>query len=108
MSEEWHRIESAERPGYPWYALGTAIVILLALANLALHLYAGRRYGYFRDELYYIACSKHLDWGYVDQPPMIARITRLARLLFGHSLLGLRLLPALATSGLIVITGCLA
>jgi hypothetical protein len=35
-------------------------------------LYAGQNYGYFRDELYYLACALHLDWGYVDQPPLIA------------------------------------
>ena len=27
-------------------------------------------YGYFRDELYYLDCASHLDWGYVDQPPL--------------------------------------
>ena len=44
----------------------------LAAAKLAVHLYAGRHYGYFVDELYYLACSRHLAWGYVDQPPLIA------------------------------------
>jgi len=37
-----------------------------------LHLLTANRYGYFRDEMYYLDCGRHLAWGYVDQPPMIA------------------------------------
>jgi len=29
------------------------------------HMATATRYGYFRDALYYLACSEHLDWGYV-------------------------------------------
>jgi hypothetical protein len=101
-------LNDARRSRHAWYGSGAMIVACLAVANLALHLYAGHRYGYFRDELYYIACGKHLDWGYVDQPPMIALITRATRLFLGDSLVVLRLVPALATSGLILVTGSLA
>src|SRR5258708_23726021 len=86
----------------------TAALAALAACKLLVHLYAGRHYGYFRDELYYLACSEHLDWGYVDQPPLIALITWIARHLFGHSLLGLRLLPAFAGAALVWLTGKLA
>src|SRR5688572_21229411 len=75
---------------------GPAIVWLLALAKLLFHLFTAGSYGIFRDELYYLACAEHLDFGYVDQPPLIALIAWIARHLFGESLLGLRLLPALA------------
>ena len=37
---------------------------------MALHLATGWRYGLFRDEFYYLACANHLDWGYVDHPPL--------------------------------------
>jgi hypothetical protein len=87
---------------------GAAIVLLLALAKLVFHLLIANRYGIFRDELYYLACSEHLDAGYVDQPPLIAFISWIARHLFGESLLGLRLLPALAGAATVWLTGKLA
>ena len=65
-------------------------VALIAAVKLALHLYAGRHYGYFVDELYYLACARHLAWGYVDQPPLIAVIARIARALLGDSLSAIR------------------
>lgn len=92
----------------PWL-LGTGLpVLFLAAAKLALHLYAGRSYGYFVDELYYLACSRHLAWGYVDQPPLIALIARIVTSLFGDSLSGLRLPAALAGAGLVVLAALLA
>jgi 4-amino-4-deoxy-L-arabinose transferase-like glycosyltransferase len=66
------------------------------------------RYGIFRDELYYIACSEHLAWGYVDQPPLIALITWLERHIGGDSLLSLRFLPALAGAVTIWLAGRMA
>ena len=49
-------------------------VVWIAAVTTAIHLYAGHNYGYFVDELYYLACGRHLAWGYVDQPPLIALI----------------------------------
>lgn len=88
--------------------LSTASVLLILFAKLAVHLYAGRRYGFFVDELYYLACSHHLDWGYVDQPPLIAAIAWLVRELLGQSLPAIRLLPALAGIGEIALTVLIA
>jgi len=84
------------------------IVLLIAGAKLLFHLATAGRYGIFRDELYYLACSEHLAWGYVDQPPLIALIAWFARSVFGDSLLGLRLLPALAGAALVWLAGALA
>jgi hypothetical protein len=69
---------------------GPAIVLAIAAADLLFHLLIANRYGIFRDELYYLACSEHLGAGYVDQPPLIAFIAWIARHLFGESLIGLR------------------
>lgn len=84
------------------------VVALIALTKLILHLATDGRYGYFRDELYYIACSRHLDWGYVDQPPLIALVTWLELHLGGSSLHSLRFLPAVAGAALAVLAAFLA
>jgi 4-amino-4-deoxy-L-arabinose transferase-like glycosyltransferase len=84
------------------------VVWTIAGAKLALHLAFASRYGYFGDELYHLACGEHLAWGYVDQPPLIALIAWLVRNTFGDSLLAVRLLPALAGAGLVVLAGMMA
>lgn len=79
-----------------------------ALLTIALHVAFSGLYGYQRDELYFIACAKHLAWGYVDQPPLIAAIVDVSRRLFGDTLAALRILPALSAGGLVALTGSLA
>ncbi len=82
-----------------------AIVGCLSVGLFTLHLVVNGRYGYFVDELYYLACSHHLSWGYVDQPPLIAVITWIERLTLGDSLHALRFLPAVADGLLVLLTG---
>src|SRR5437870_8714950 len=88
-----------------WFASGPAIVLYTAAAKLLLHLLTASRYGIFRDELYYLACGEHLDWGYVDQPPVIGLVAWSARRIFDDSLIGLRLLPAAAGAATVWLTG---
>lgn len=83
-------------------------VVALAAAQLLLHLYAIRNYGVFRDELYYIACGRHLAWGYVDQPPLVALIARAMDSLFPGSLVALRLPAVLAGTALVLLAGWIA
>jgi 4-amino-4-deoxy-L-arabinose transferase-like glycosyltransferase len=87
-----------------WLAAGGSVVLCIAAAKLLVHLYADRYYGYFSDELYYLACARHLAWGYVDQPPLIAFVTRLGTFLWGESLPAIRFFPALAGAGKIILT----
>jgi hypothetical protein len=109
--------ELPNKPHFSASALGedrrhiaAAVKLLLGIAafKLLVHLYAGRHYGYFVDELYYLACSRHLDWGYVDQPPLIALITWIARSLLGDSLPAIRFFPALAGAGKVWLAALLA
>ena len=82
-----------------------AIAASFALAGFVLHLLTNGQYGYFRDELYYIQCGEHLDWGYVDHAPLIALVAKASRTLFGDSLHAIRMFPALASAALILLTG---
>jgi 4-amino-4-deoxy-L-arabinose transferase-like glycosyltransferase len=84
------------------------IVFWIAGAKLAVHLVFIRGYGWFRDEFYYIACSEHLDWGYVDHPPLVAVVTALTRGLLGDSIVAVRLPAALAGAASVVVAGLLA
>jgi hypothetical protein len=91
-----------------WVFGATSILAGLAAATLLLHFLGIRHYGFFRDELYYMACGEHLAWGYVDQPPLIALAAWFSRHLLGDSLVSLRLLPVLAGAAVVFMTGILA
>ena len=84
------------------FADGMALIWAIALAKFLFHVYFNNRYGYFRDEFDYMSCGDHLQWGYVDQPPLIPFLTHISRAVLGDSLRAIRFLPALATSLLVV------
>jgi hypothetical protein len=90
------------------FTSGPALVLYIAAGKLLLHLLTAARYGIFRDEMYYLACSQHMAWGYVDQPPLTVLIAWIGRHLFGESALAIRLLPALTGALVVWFTGKLA
>jgi len=99
---------SQEQPAKSAPETSLGVILTLALSKLAIHLLFNGRYGYFVDELYYVACSEHLDWGYVDQPPLIAVLTRFSRWLGGDSLHSIRFLPAVAGALKVFLAGLIA
>ena len=90
------------------HSIESVLIAVFSAAGLLVHLLTNGRYGYFRDELYYIACARHLDLGYVDQPPLSILLLRLSQLLLGDSLFAIRLLPALAGAAIVALTGIIA
>lgn len=78
--------------------------LVLGLAALAFHLAFNGGYGVFRDELYFIVCGRHPDWGYVDQPPLVPLLAAGSYALFGDFWTGFRLVPALALSATVALT----
>jgi Dolichyl-phosphate-mannose-protein mannosyltransferase len=85
-----------------------SMLLLFALAKLLIQLAGINHYGFFRDELYYMACGEHLAWGYIDQPPLVALVAWFARHALGNSLFAVRLLPAVAGAAVIFLTGWIA
>lgn len=81
------------------------LISFLSLFKLLLHFATNRNYGYFRDEMYYLACGEHLDWGYVDQSPLIGLVAYVTRALLGDSLFAVRFFPAIAGAALVFTTG---
>lgn len=75
----------------------------LALFKLLIHLLTAGNYGLFVDELYFLASGQHLAWGYVDMPPLIPLLAHLARLIFGESVAGIHIFPAIAGAGKVMI-----
>ena len=66
------------------------------------------RYGWHRDELYYLASSRHLALGYVDYPPITPLLARVDQAIFPGSLPGLRLLTVLAGAVIIIVAALIA
>jgi 4-amino-4-deoxy-L-arabinose transferase-like glycosyltransferase len=79
-----------------------------AAGVVALELAVSARYGFHRDELYFIACAHRLAFGYVDQGPLAPAVARVAIGLFGTSPSSVRLFPALAGGAVVVGTGLTA
>ena len=84
------------------------LCVLLALAKLALLVPILGRYGWHRDELYFLAAGRHLALGYVDFPPLTALAARLVDSTIGPSLISLRLLCCLMAVAAAVTAGAMA
>jgi len=83
-------------------------IALIAATAVGLELAVSARYGYHRDELYFLAAGHHPAFGYLDQPAITPLLARISSAVFGNSLAGLRVIPALAMAALIVITATLS
>lgn len=83
-------------------------LLLLGLAAVLVHLPAITQYGYFRDELYYLASTSHLAFGYVDHPPFSIWALALIKAILGDSLVALRIVPVLVGGAVVVLCGLMA
>ncbi len=82
-------------------------VLAIAAAVGVAHLVVATRYGWHRDEFYYVAAGRHLAWGYVDQPPLTPLLARLAASQ-AHGVLPLRLVAISTQVATIVVAALVA
>jgi len=80
---------------------------LIALVIGLVHLAVAGRYDIFRNELYFIVCGMHPDFGFVDQPPLVPLLAA-ATQLFGDNPWLLRLPAVAAAAGLVILTASFA
>ncbi|WP_326951239.1 glycosyltransferase family 39 protein [Amycolatopsis sp. NBC_01307] len=92
------------RPVAPIARVPLAVVTAMLAVPLAL---TANRYGYFGDELYFLAAGRHLAWGYVDQPPLLPLLARTMDAL-GHTPFVLRIPAMLAMLAGVVLTALIA
>jgi 4-amino-4-deoxy-L-arabinose transferase-like glycosyltransferase len=82
-------VDLGGRPALAWRP-----VSVVALVVMTLLLVVANRYGFHRDELYFLEAGQHLALGYVDQPPLTPALARLQMALFGSSPWSVRAIPA--------------
>ena len=92
-----------ERPGALCRWVG-----VVALIQVAALVATSTRYGYHRDELYFIQCGAHPAFGYPDQPPLVPLLSWAMQSLAPGSLLVLRAPSALAAAITTVLAGAIA
>jgi 4-amino-4-deoxy-L-arabinose transferase-like glycosyltransferase len=96
-----------DRAATPSHAL-TGWVVLIAAAQVAVLLATSTRYGYHRDELYFIVAGGHPAFGYPDQPPLVPLLSWAMNALATDSLLVLRTPSGLAAGATTVLAALIA
>ena len=89
-------------------ALTRRPALLVAAVTGAVLLVTAGRYGYHRDELYFLEAGRHLAWGYPDQPPVVPVVARAMTDLLPGSLVALRVPSALIAAGVVLLAGLMA
>ena len=83
-------------------------LLLFPALKAGIHLATSTGYGTFRDEFYYVACSRRLAFGYVDHPALSIALLRGTLEVLGESLWAIRLVPTLAGALAVFVVGLLA
>jgi 4-amino-4-deoxy-L-arabinose transferase-like glycosyltransferase len=109
-----HDVRAAAGPAARWAAARDLVrgdllpAVLVAAAVVVAHAALSGRYGFHRDELYYVEAGRHPAAGYVDQPPLVPLLARALDALGGGRLWPLRVAAGLTHAATVVAAGLLA
>ncbi|HUL26254.1 MAG TPA: glycosyltransferase family 39 protein [Streptosporangiaceae bacterium] len=81
---------------------------IIAAASFGMEMAVSARYGYHRDELYFLQAGQHPALGYVDQPALTPLAAHAMAAATGNTLVGLRVLPALLLAGLVILAAAMS
>ena len=76
--------------------------------NVFIHLFFYDTLGFHRDELLYFSLGTHPSFGYASVPPLVGWTAWLMSQVFGFTLFAARILPALLSSVLILLSSSIA
>jgi hypothetical protein len=88
---------------FDWRSVGAVVVVVAGLL-----IATSARYGYHRDELYFLAAGRHPAWGYPDQPPLTPLLARWMNAVGHGSLVVFRLPASLAAAGVTLLSAMMA
>ena len=90
-------------PDIAWRPVGFVLVVVAVVLTAT-----SGRYGYHRDELYFLAAGHHLAWGYPDQGPLVPFVFRVFDVLGGGSLVVERIPATVCSLGVTLVAAMTA